>query len=261
MFSKNFVTRTISAAFILLFMLGLVFINGYFLLAGLLFLSSLAIYELDLAFRKMNFRLLSIFAYIFNALFIIVAFYSDKYLMPMLSIYLLILLIAMIFSDEIKIDSILMNSFIAIYISLSYVSFILIKEAAWLFYIFGIASITDTFAYLAGNLFGKHKLYEKLSPKKTVEGALGGILGAILFALLFKSLFTIEISYLLLFSMNLVLSVISQLGDLIASYIKRRADIKDYGYIFKGHGGVMDRFDSVLLIAPIIYMILTIIRS
>lgn len=243
-------------------MLGLVFINGYFLLAGVLFLSSVAIYELDLAFKKIGFRLLAIPAYVFNAIFITVAFfYSDKFLLPLLSIYLLLLLIFLIFSERIILDNILMNSFIAVYISLSYAFFLLIGESAWLFYLFGVASITDTFAYLTGMMFGKHKLYEKLSPKKTIEGSLGGVLGALIFSVLFKYFAKVEMGYASLIFMTLVLSIISQVGDLIASYIKRKADIKDYGYIFKGHGGVMDRFDSVLLLAPIIYMILTMIRS
>lgn len=262
MLNKNFVTRSISAVFILLFMLGLVFINGYFLLFGILFLSTVAIYELNLALSKIDLSLILIPAYLFNAIFIVVTYFLDqKFLLPILSIYLLILLIILIFSDQININNVFSNTFIAIYVSVSYACFILIGESTWLFYLFGIASITDTFAYLTGMFFGKTKLYEKLSPKKTIEGSIGGIIGALVFALLFKHFVKVEIGYLTLLIMTIILSIISQIGDLIASYIKRKAKIKDYGYIFKGHGGVMDRFDSVLLIAPIILFILTSFRS
>lgn len=262
MLNKNFVTRSISAIFIVLFMLGLVFINGYFLLAGVLFLSTIAIYELNLAFKNINLELVSIPAYIFNAFFIIIIYFSEKkYILSMLSIYLFILLVMLIFSDEINIENVFSNSFIAIYISLSYASFILIKDGTWLLYMFGISSITDTFAYITGILFGKNKLCERLSPKKTVEGAIGGIVGAIVFSLIFKYVTKVDLNTLIIILMTLALSIISQIGDLIASYIKRKANIKDYGYIFKGHGGVMDRFDSVLLIAPIILIILTTFRS
>lgn len=262
MLNKNFVQRVISAVFILLFMLGLVFINGYFLLIGILFLSNVAIYELNLALSKISFKLITIPAYLFNNIFILLTYYyRDKYLLPLLSIYLLVLLIVLIFSDHLNINNIFSNIFISIYISLSYACFILIKDSNWLFYLFGIASITDTCAYLVGMGFGKNKLYEKLSPKKTIEGSIGGIVGAVLFAIVFEYFTDIKINYIIFIIMTILLSMISQIGDLIASYIKRKADIKDYGYIFKGHGGVMDRFDSVLLIAPIILQILKIFRS
>ena len=87
------------------------------------------------------------------------------------------------------------------------------------------ACVTDMFAYFAGLLFGKHKLCPKISPKKTVDGAIGGTLSA----------------------------VAGQIGDLSASLVKRNVGIKDFGKIFPGHGGVMDRLDSILFVAPIVY--------
>lgn len=257
MLNKNFISRTISAVFILIFMLALVFINDYFLLVGTLFLSSLAIFELDKALSRIDYKLILIPAYIFNAAFICLNYFFPRYfILPLLSIYLLVLLIIMIFSDNIDINNVLGNTFIAVYITLSYSYFVVIRQSNWLLYMLGVASITDTFAYLVGVAIGKNKLYEKLSPKKTIEGSIGGIVGAIIFALVFNHFVKPNISIAFLLAMTLILSIISQLGDLIASYIKRKAGIKDYGYIFKGHGGVMDRFDSVLLLAPIIALIM-----
>ena len=124
----------------------------------------------------------------------------------------------------------------------------------------------DTGAYFAGSFFGKHKLIPKVSPKKTVEGALGGIVSAMLccqILLFITSLNDGTIAHLTGFSgfvkigfTGIIAAVVSQLGDLVASAIKRDCGVKDYGKIFPGHGGFMDRFDSVILIAPLIYYII-----
>lgn len=121
---------------------------------------------------------------------------------------------------------------------------------------------TDIFAYFSGYFFGKHKLIPAVSPKKTVEGAVGGtLLAAALFVgcgVLYAKLYSATRPHVLsLFICGALLSVISQLGDLIASYFKRNSGIKDYGNLFPGHGGVLDRFDSVIAIAPIMYILLS----
>lgn len=121
------------------------------------------------------------------------------------------------------------------------------------------AWICDTFAYFVGMLFGKHKLIPEISPKKTVEGSIGGIVfticGFALYGLIVNSFFGAELSYIKLCILGAVLSIVSQIGDLIASCIKRKYEIKDYGFIFPGHGGVLDRFDSVMLVAPVLYLL------
>lgn len=258
MFSENFINRVITAAFILAIMLAMIFINGYVLLLGCIFLSLIAIYEINNALKRIKLKAHLLFAYIFNIIFILVSyFYTDQFLVPLLSIYLIAMLIAMILLQSLTFENVIINMFLAIYITLSYSYFIIIREPMWLIFTFGISSVTDSFAYLVGMTIGKHKLNERLSPKKTIEGSVGGIIGAVLFTILFKYLYNINLSYSILIFMAIILSVISQLGDLIASYIKRKTGIKDYGYIFKGHGGVMDRFDSVLLISPIIVVFIS----
>jgi len=129
----------------------------------------------------------------------------------------------------------------------------------FLFFCFCCAWLTDTCAYFAGVKLGKHKLCPKISPKKTVEGAIGGIVGtAVLntcFALLFNAFFLHEVKVnvwaIALFSVPL--SIVSMIGDLTASIYKRNFGEKDYGKLFPGHGGVMDRFDSLVFVAPAIY--------
>ena len=118
--------------------------------------------------------------------------------------------------------------------------------------------VSDVFAYFVGRFFGKHKLIPEISPKKTVEGSIGGIVFAVLAMLLYgfiiDSFFdAINVNYLVLGLMGLILSIISQIGDLIASSLKREYGVKDYGNILPGHGGIADRFDSIFAIAFLVF--------
>lgn len=115
---------------------------------------------------------------------------------------------------------------------------------------------TDTFAYFSGFFFGKRKLCPEISPKKTVEGSIGGIIGSMFLMSLYGRFalgFTSRSDFIFFLILGLLCSILSQIGDLIASVIKRHCGIKDYGNIMPGHGGVLDRFDSVLFIAPLVY--------
>ena len=116
------------------------------------------------------------------------------------------------------------------------------------------AWVCDTFAYFTGRFFGKHKLIPEISPKKTIEGSIGGIMFTVgsfaLYTFIVNSCFGQSLSYLKVCIIGFVLSIISQIGDLVASSVKRQYELKDYGKLFPGHGGVLDRFDSVMLTAP-----------
>lgn len=122
----------------------------------------------------------------------------------------------------------------------------------------GVAWLNDTCAYFSGYFFGKHKLCPEISPKKTVEGAIGGVLGDALLCCVFALVFGMITGYSInWFSLAIFLpigAVAAILGDLCASIIKREFGIKDYGKIMPGHGGVMDRFDSWIFVAPILYI-------
>ncbi len=122
----------------------------------------------------------------------------------------------------------------------------------WLIFIGAWGS--DTCAYCVGKLIGKHKMPSSLSPKKTIEGCVGGVLGAALIGFIFALVLFNGSDYLWKISVTCgVSAVISQVGDLTASAIKRNHDIKDYGTLIPGHGGILDRFDSIIFIAPIVY--------
>ncbi len=109
----------------------------------------------------------------------------------------------------------------------------------------------DSMAYLVGVNFGKHQLLPKISPNKTIEGSLGGLAGGILAAYLLALIFKKPIPFMIFLSTVIV--VVGQFGDLVESMIKRTAKVKDSGKFLPGHGGILDRFDSLLLTAPIIY--------
>lgn len=116
---------------------------------------------------------------------------------------------------------------------------------------------TDVGGYAAGRLWGKHKLAETLSPKKTREGALGGLILSVATAIVAFLISGISASLLEIAALGLAASFMGQIGDLTASAIKRQSGIKDFGNILPGHGGVLDRFDSFLLIAPLVYYYLS----
>jgi len=173
--------------------------------------------------------------------------------------YLIIILtILMVLRKHFKILEASFILFAIFYIGLSFGSLIhyFLKDNGMyeLLYLILIAMLTDTFAYFIGTKFGKHKIAPFISPKKTLEGSLGGTIIATVVASMYavfsnKIDFLFENSIIFIVGLTFVLSVLSQFGDLAASVLKRHYKIKDYGNIFPGHGGVLDRLDSILFIA------------
>ena len=178
-------------------------------------------------------------------------------------VYLLVILAIYVLRFSKYKDKDAMVAFIAFYyvsVCLSYVFRLRdIKDGGYLIILVFICSWgNDTLAYCAGRLFGKHKMSPVLSPKKSVEGLIGGILGAGLLGMVFGFLFNawahpIPNAPLWFALVGAVGAVPAVIGDLAASAIKRNNDVKDYGKLIPGHGGVLDRFDSMIFTAPIIY--------
>ena len=119
---------------------------------------------------------------------------------------------------------------------------------------------TDIFAYIIGKTLGKHK-FTKISPNKTIEGCIGGTIGAIILSIIYtlicNKIWGLQINYIYITLISCILSIVGQIGDLAASSIKRYTEIKDFSNLIPGHGGMLDRIDSVLFIAPFAYFLLS----
>ena len=168
-------------------------------------------------------------------------------------IILLVLLIPSIFDKENKYTTkealYVTGTTLAIGLFFNFVMLIYNTNRWELLYLLAIATMTDTFAMLIGCLIGKHKLIPDVSPKKSVEGSIAGsVLGTIISSILYYNVVSNEINILVLIVMTLVLTVLGQLGDLFFSKMKRENKIKDFSNIMPGHGGILDRFDSLTFI-------------
>ena len=148
--------------------------------------------------------------------------------------------------------------YVAVMLSCIYQTRMMETGAYIVWLIFLCSMVSDTCAYCVGVLIGKHKMAPKISPKKSIEGAVGGVLGTMLLTVLYGWIFREQIHLTLdyifvLAAISGVGALVSMIGDLSASAIKRNYDIKDYGKLIPGHGGILDRFDSVIFTAPMVY--------
>lgn len=145
-----------------------------------------------------------------------------------------------------------------LYISFGFLQFAQAREEkGFLFILFVLLLIwtTDSGAYFIGKKFGKNKLFERISPKKTIEGSVGGVLSAILVSFIFYLTTTLFSNISEAIFLAILISIVGQLGDLIESAIKRHFQVKDSGQLLPGHGGVFDRFDSLILVFIVLYIV------
>ncbi|WP_031514407.1 phosphatidate cytidylyltransferase [Desulfofalx alkaliphila] len=171
------------------------------------------------------------------------------------ALLLLHMLLMLVYYPHYRPTDVSAGLFVTMYLSLlTYIYLIstLPEGRHWIFLMLVGTWASDTFAYFAGRAFGKHKLSSLISPKKTWEGAFGGVIGSLLGVYIY-SYFLIPIDLPWLILLGLLISASSQIGDLVESGLKRHAKVKDSGRLIPGHGGVLDRFDSMLLSAPLVY--------
>jgi phosphatidate cytidylyltransferase len=201
-----------------------------------------------------------------------------------LTVYVLSMLIMMIrWHSDVKFEQVAISIFSSVAVPLALSCWIKIKDVQFdygskytqshalyliLFAIFA-SWFSDIFAYFVGVAFGKHKMTPVISPKKTWEGAIGGILltagvNIALFFIFKLNFFTVPFpdwDWYMVIPISIILSIISIFGDLSASVIKRNFGVKDYGWVIPGHGGVMDRFDSMIFVMPTMYAVICIINA
>ncbi|MED4202587.1 phosphatidate cytidylyltransferase [Neobacillus mesonae] len=142
----------------------------------------------------------------------------------------------------------------AIYVGIGFYFLLETRQAGlvYIFYSLFIIWATDSGAYFVGKAIGKKKLWPEISPNKTVEGSIGGIVCAVIVAILFGLFSEFDATIVTLIGMTIVLSIFGQIGDLVQSAYKRHFNVKDSGNILPGHGGILDRFDSLLFVLPLL---------
>lgn len=258
-----FKTRLLSGIILMGITISVVIFGGNVLFAIVFLISLIGLMELY-RMVKVNKSLPGAAGFLASILYYIFLYFKvEQYQLLLFIIFLMLLMVIYVFRfPKYQTEQISLVYFGLFYVSimLSYIYKVRILEDGklliWLIFIGAWGS--DTFAYCTGMLLGKHKIAPKLSPKKSVEGCIGGVIGAAILGLLFGMFFEDRITDIanpqLAFTViGAASSVISQIGDLAASALKRNHDIKDYGKLIPGHGGILDRFDSIIFTAPIVY--------
>lgn len=273
--TKSFLERTISGIILVIVALITIISGGIVLdvTLGIVSLIGLTefykVYEIHPKGKPLPLYLAGCFM---TVLWYVMVYYNRNSMFDiLLIIFLIIFLCCYVFEfPEIQTRQVMAGIFGFLYVSvmLSYV--FMIRDShfsgaynVWLVFLCSWGS--DTCAYLVGVTMGKHKLAPVLSPKKSVEGFVGGILGAALLGFIYSMIFRdhihmphAELVYVVVCAVG---SAISVVGDLAASAIKRKHGIKDYGHLIPGHGGILDRFDSVIITAPLIYFLLRLFQE
>lgn len=261
-------TRLITAGIAIVFFLAvLIFgeMNGIVLIIAIALANTILCGEY-LSAKKLNKNLKLMIPCLVFALLIPALSCTDFRYIPLYLCVLTLAVFAVAFHQEIRIEDIIFAVSGVILLSVSMAAFAIRAcienrySSFWVILIVGIPWIADSVAYFVGSAVGKRKLCPIISPKKTVEGAVAGVIGGtiapLLFGLVFQLIYgNVTINYAILPVIGLLNSVISIFGDLLFSVIKRHCGIKDFGSIMPGHGGLLDRFDSVILCTPVIFII------
>jgi cytidylyltransferase family len=255
--------RFLSALVLIPFLLFCVHYGGIYMFIFLCGAALIGIYEMTHVFQKKGYRVLQKELYFFTFLTFILLFskaeIGKNYNMTP---FLLVLGAIYMIRKKLSVEELGLNilSYLYISISLSYIFKVELISHSYVWFIFILAYATDTFAYFSGKLFGRRKLIPQISPNKTIEGAVGGIIGAVVSCEIYI-FYLGETKYIIpIIGVAIVGSIISQIGDLFASAIKRLFEVKDYGKLIPGHGGVLDRIDSVLFTAPFVYYAFVVIK-
>ncbi len=271
--------RTISAiCALIVFLPAFIWSDSVIFVLAIAFLSALSVFELLRCTDQLKKPVISIPAVVmglfipfvcrFGVIFD-VDYFSGRVFVTLLAsslIFFFLVIVSLIFSkDRSGMNDTISSAAICIYIVGGFSSILLLRDMKDGVYLYILPFLTswgsDIFAYLVGRLCGKHKLAPEVSPKKTIEGSIGGVFGNIIFyvvyALIISSVANLQPNYVALVLTAVITSVIAQIGDLFMSLIKRHYGIKDFGKILPGHGGALDRFDSLIAVSPFLYLICT----
>lgn len=264
-----FKTRVLSSVVLVIIALVTLLKGGYLLAAVLLFISMIAYHELCKACaihtKEQKINALEMVGYLGILCYYAIVVFTKNQTAQLVTI--MVMMIAYMFVyvftfPKYQAPQVMSAFFGFMYAPVMFAFIYQIRELEYGIYlvwmVFVSSWISDTFAYLTGITIGKHKMTPKLSPKKSVEGAIGGVAGAALVGGLYGHFVVANVVeepnvVWFLVIISAVGAMVSQVGDLAASAIKRNYEIKDYGHLIPGHGGIMDRFDSVIFTAPMVY--------
>ena len=260
-----FKTRVISGAVLTLLTIGILYLGGYVTGVAVMLLSLGGVFEL-LRVYKLEKSAMAVAAYGMTiAYYCLLFFHLESYILPLMILFVLVVLSIYVilypkYTDKNAMVTLLAFFYVAMLLSFLYQVRILKYGGALVVMVYICSWINDTCAYCVGVKFGKHKMSPKLSPKKSIEGLFGGIIGSAIVGGLYGIFFNAKIYALpkapLIFAVAGAIGAgFAVIGDLTASAIKRNNDIKDYGRLIPGHGGILDRFDSVIFTAPVIYFL------
>lgn len=260
--TKSFLERLISGIILVIIALVTIILGKDVLLVTVVAISVIGFYELAKVYG-LQWKLPGICGYIATiGYYALIRMDYKEYIIVFFIAYLIVLTGTYVFTfPKFKAEDVMVCFFGMFYVvlMLSYIYQVrMMQDGAYIVWLIFLCSWgCDTCAYLVGVMFGKHKIAPVLSPKKSIEGGIGGVAGAALlgfiYATIFKDKITIDNANIIFPIVCAAGGIISQIGDLTASGIKRNHDIKDYSRLIPGHGGILDRFDSVIITAPIIY--------
>lgn len=226
------------------------------------FLATIGLYEL------LKMRTLTIFSVygLLSTLFLWVILFPKQYTHVLstfnysktelaIAFILLLLTYSVITKNRFTFEDVAFSILAAVYVGIGFYFFIETRNAGlvYIFYSLFMIWATDTGAYFIGKATGKTKLWPEISPNKTVEGSIGGVVCALVVAILFVMFSNINATIFPLMAITVVLSIFGQIGDLVESAFKRHFKVKDSGNILPGHGGILDRFDSLLFVWPLLH--------
>jgi len=259
--------RLLTAVIGIPLLLVVLFFENIYLLEGCVTVLTLAaMFELYRATGVLKHKVISIIGAVCGIVIIFFQFSGTSSFFGLLLIFVVALFLTLIIDGgrKLKFEQVAIVFVIALFVPIFFSQIVrvrMLENGNYLIYLIFIASfVSDAFAYFVGRKIGRHKFAPRVSPKKTIEGAVagvvGGVIGFLIFGVIMQFVCGFTVDYPLLILYGVLGAVISEIGDLAASVIKREFGVKDYGNIMPGHGGVMDRFDSVLFVAPLLSLLL-----
>ncbi|NBG87603.1 phosphatidate cytidylyltransferase [Isachenkonia alkalipeptolytica] len=256
------ITRIISAVIGIPILIGIITLGGAPLMAALGLVMILGLREFYQALSKKGFQPVDGIGYAFTVFLVFSLFLGQDWATQGIYGAFLLTALTLLLNEKYTVQDGMLTLYGILYIPIlmSYIIRVDLLESPahiiWLVFI--IAFATDTFAYFTGRFLGKHKLCPRVSPKKTIEGSIGGLVGTVAACGVFAYFIFPQgiFSFMILGALG---SAVAQMGDLSASMVKRWTGIKDFGKIMPGHGGVLDRFDSIIFAAPLVYYYITMV--